>query len=717
LQHRYYIPANSPNDNKKIRDVYEMALLVWRHHCWSSVGSRVLEAALSMIDRDRDGENADRAQLAALVQMYISIGLDEDNAVMFYRREFRDPYIARTKMYYVKESDAFLQQNSVSEYMKRAEQRLALEQTAAHQFLHPTTEPELMKACEEVLIERHNEVLQNEFQSMLQDDREADMKRFFGLLGRLTEGLNLSSHTMKDYLKLRGETIVAEQATKLKTKQAVKNSVVLIDALLELHRKYAVIVAKCFSDHKLFVQAMDEAFTVFINKEVGAFSMAELLNFYVDNLLKGQQKLNEQQLDETLEAIVRLFSYFDDKDMFYAAFRRSLSKRLLGRKFKEADEMNFIQKLKIRCGDAYTKKLEGMFNDIKVSEDKAPEFQEYLKEKGGPKLPADLSVLVLNDVYWPIQKGGPELVVPAEFVPCVNSFEEYYKSTTEKRKLTWLYNQGTVSVLHTFLDEKKRAKRIEVIVSPIQAAILLLFNDDKARSFKDVQTELNLTEESLKFSIAPLIYAKFPLIKRKPEAADDDEEPAADAAKEDADGDSDAPKAKPKAKPKPRAKPKKGDDDDEDGDDDGDDEEEDAAAGGDGEAAKKRRLLAAKRKADKEDEVVLESDTFILAKETKPPRNRIPYPPGSANMMKKEHKEIKDKTQEERIMKIELALVRVMKSRNVCTLSELIAEASSQLMPFFRPDPKMMKKRIEALMERGFMRRDDADQRRIHYVA
>jgi len=266
-----------------------MSLLVWRHICWQSLGARVLDAALSMIDKDRLGEQADRSLLASLVQMYIGIGLEEDNPVIFYRKEFRDPFIARTKEFYIKgtpktrqdktkqyntrqdstlvlyntvshpfllfpscyfirvanhslvtpESDAFLQQNSVSEYMKKAEQRLALEQNAAHQYLHPTTEPELLKACEEVLISRHNDTLQSEFQAMLHDDKEEDMKRFFGLLSRLSDGLNLSSGTMKGYLKNRGEGIVTEQAGKLKTKQALKNSVPLIDALLDLHKKYA----------------------------------------------------------------------------------------------------------------------------------------------------------------------------------------------------------------------------------------------------------------------------------------------------------------------------------------------------------------------------------------------------------------------------------------------------------------------------------------------
>jgi len=58
-----------------------------------------------------------------------------------------------------------------------------------------------------------------------------------------------------------------------------------------------------------------------------------------------------------------------------------------------------------------------------------------------------------------------------------------------------------------------------------------------------------------------------------------------------------------------------------------------------------------------------------------------------------------------------------MKSRNVMNIQELIAEATTQLCKFFRPDPKLMKRRIENLMERGFMRRDEENQRIIHYCA
>lgn len=73
----------------------------------------------------------------------------------------------------------------------------------------------------------------------------------------------------------------------------------------------------------------------------------KVLNFYVDHLLKGGEKLSEDAMEEKLEQIVRLFTYFDDKDMFYAAFRRSLSRRLLGKKLNEDAERSFIAKLKV----------------------------------------------------------------------------------------------------------------------------------------------------------------------------------------------------------------------------------------------------------------------------------------------------------------------------------------------------------------------------------
>jgi len=52
----------------------------------------------------------------------------------------------------------------------------------------------------------------------------------------------------------------------------------------------------------------------------------------VDGVMTGKEHLAEDQTYEQLDAVVRLFTYFNDKDLFYDGFRRSLSKRLLTQK-------------------------------------------------------------------------------------------------------------------------------------------------------------------------------------------------------------------------------------------------------------------------------------------------------------------------------------------------------------------------------------------------
>lgn len=293
------------------------------------------------------------------------------------------------------------------------------------------------------------ERLQAEFKSMLSDDKVEDMKRFYNLLSRIEGGLDNSATTMKEYLTGVGKGIVEEQARELSAKSAIKKSIQLITRLIELHDKYNNVIKDCFDEHKLFVQSMDDAFRKFINRNVGVFTMSELLNFYVDHLLRGLEKLSEDKLEERTEAAVRIFTYFDDKDFFYASYRKSLSKRLLSRNtLNESYEQNFIAKLKRKCGDVYTKKLEGMFSDIKTSAENKAEFTNYCASKA-IDLPVDINVQVLNDLYWPLSKQT-DLNLPPELSLCVTTFESYFKQQNEKKKLTWLYNQGSVSIIYTF---------------------------------------------------------------------------------------------------------------------------------------------------------------------------------------------------------------------------------------------------------------------------
>jgi hypothetical protein len=71
--------------------------------------------------------------------------------------------------------------------------------------------------------------------------------------------------------------------------------------------------------------------------------------------------------------------------------------------------------------------------------------------------------------------------------------------------------------------------------------------------------------------------------------------------------------------------------------------------------------------------------------------------------------------QVERGTTIDAAIVRIMKSRKVINHNVLVGELLSQLS-FFALDPKAIKKRIESLIDREYMKRDLNDNKIYHYL-
>jgi hypothetical protein len=66
-----------------------------------------------------------------------------------------------------------------------------------------------------------------------------------------------------------------------------------------------------------------KAFEVFVNKEIGNCSTAELLSTFCDNIMKTGGDKIEGEIDTLLDKIVMLFSYLSDKVIFAANRIRS----------------------------------------------------------------------------------------------------------------------------------------------------------------------------------------------------------------------------------------------------------------------------------------------------------------------------------------------------------------------------------------------------------
>jgi cullin 3 len=81
-----------------------------------------------------------------------------------------------------------------------------------------------------------------------------------------------------------------------------------------------------------------------------------------------------------LDKTITVFRYLTDKDVFERYYKGHLAKRLLlGRSVSDDAERQMLGKLKVECGHQFTQKLEGMFNDMKLSTETMDGYRAHLE--------------------------------------------------------------------------------------------------------------------------------------------------------------------------------------------------------------------------------------------------------------------------------------------------------------------------------------------------
>jgi hypothetical protein len=642
---RYWIPGNlgKTPSNIEVREIYPLALVMWRQHCFDPIKDKLIPSLLDLLDQDRGGNKQDKTLIRNMVQSYIEFDkVGPNEGQQFYEKEFETRYIDRLKQFYANESTQFLIANGVSLYLQKAEERIEEEKKNAEYLgtYLSSSDPKIKKAIDEVLIEKHMESLQADFLRMLKEDKKEDMRRLYFLLSRVVDGLPNTSQTFQVYLIETGSKIVVEQ-NKRGLKEALANAVPFVKALMVFYEKYSSLTASCFSSHSLFKTALDKAFGDIMNQNSGKFNIPRLLNFYIDNIIKGKEKdvSTEDEIDDVLQRLVNLFSYLQDKDEFFEYFRKALCKRLLskGKQYNENAEKSFLSKLKAQTGDAAIRKLQGMFTDVQdeTSNEIRKKFESF---NGGSKIGGvDLEVQVLNESHWPI--SGTQkfpLLLGTHLLGCQSKFQDFYDKTTEKRRLQWLYNYGTVTLAARFTNSKTP---IQLVLTPLQASILMCFNLQPKLSFEELLSQLWPTqntqgravlnsssqntgalhdmslEEILRFAIQPLVYFKY-------------------------------------------------------------------------------KVLQKEKDPDPKKENISKGDVFLLREKIpakKLPR-KIQFPPGSAKQQEAEANQDKELVMKQREFEVEAAMVRVMKARNRLDWNQLQVEVIKILTSRFQPDAKIFKK-------------------------
>lgn len=521
----------------------------------------VLESiVLSMIFMERSGMIIERPLIRHCISMLEGLYETdtEEESSKLYLTIFEPAFLESSRKFYAAEGQQLSSSVDASSFCRKVSTRLREEEERCLYTLSPLTEPRIKAVIDDELVKRHIEDVINMEGSgvkyLLDNNRMSDLHNVYNLMSRVDKKkIALTKAIQKRVVELGNEinnaakTFSQAPSAPPKSEPGKKNgkgpaqderpanqqtaaAIKWVDDCLDLKKKYYAVWEEALASDQGMQSSIASSFSDFINSITRSSEYLSL--FFDENLKKGIKGKTEDEVDVLLDNGITLLRYIRDKDLFETYYKKHLSRRLLMKRSVSMEaEQQMISKMKMEVGNTFTQRLEAMFKDVAISEDLTSNYRTSVVDRGDPDPKRiDLEMSVLTSTMWPMEimtgRDGtqPQCNFPREVETLKQSFEKYYLSKHNGRKLSWQPSMGTADLRATFRKPNGKSVRHELNVSTYAMVVLLLFNDlpeGESLSYTEIQARTGIPDNDLVRNLQSLAVApKTRVLKKEPMSKD-----------------------------------------------------------------------------------------------------------------------------------------------------------------------------------------------------
>ncbi|CAE1156957.1 CUL5 [Acanthosepion pharaonis] len=262
------MPKKSQGEESIVR---KMMLDTWNQSIFNNIKHRLQDSAMKLVHSERNGEAFNSQLVIGVRESYVNLSSDAEDKLKIYHENFEKAYLEATKSFYRVKAPQYLQANGVQNYMRFADAKLKEEETRAKRYLETgwgcTSVSALVDCCVDVLVTAFKDTILHECASMIKVNETEKLRLMFSLMDRVPDGIAPMLHDLEAHIVSQGLADMMSAARTITT-----DSEKYVEQLLELFNKFSKLVKEAFIDDPRFLTSRDKAYKSVVN-DISVFKL------------------------------------------------------------------------------------------------------------------------------------------------------------------------------------------------------------------------------------------------------------------------------------------------------------------------------------------------------------------------------------------------------------------------------------------------------------